>query len=99
MKKKIGYLLLEIIPVMIGVFLGFLISNWAEGRKKTSQTEMPRKNIVGEIKDNMAKIYDVIGYHEMLRDSSRYYLNRTKPVEQPRFFPWCKYCLTHKERV
>ena len=43
MKKKIGEILLQIIPVMIGVYLGFVLSNWSETNKTKSQTELLRK--------------------------------------------------------
>jgi hypothetical protein len=33
MKKRMGDLILQIIPVMIGVYLGFVVSSWAENRK------------------------------------------------------------------
>lgn len=63
----------QIIPVMIGVYLGLLASGWADDRKTESQTELLRINLVAEIQANKDRIEEVIGYHEMLRDSSRYY--------------------------
>ncbi len=86
MRKKIGKLLLEIIPVMVGVFLGFLVSSWADANKKGSQTAVLRKNIVGEMQSNSKKIRNVLAYHEMLRDSSRYYLSNFSPAIKPNFF-------------
>lgn len=69
MKKKIGEIILQIIPVMIGVYLGFIVSNWSETNKTNSQTELIRKNIVAEIKSNKSKIKQVLEYHVMIRDS------------------------------
>lgn len=73
MKKKIGEIILQIIPVMIGVYLGFVVSNWSEMNKTKSQTELLRNNIVAEIESNKTKISEVLEYHIMLRDSSQFY--------------------------
>lgn len=86
MKKKFGYFVLEIIPVMIGVFLGFMVSNWAESRKKTSQKKVLTTNIISEITENKKKIENVIEYHAMLRDSSRYYSNNFQSGQSINFF-------------
>ena len=45
-KKKntrISELIFQIIPVMIGVFLGFLVSNWTESSKNNSKTTLLKK--------------------------------------------------------
>lgn len=86
MKKKISELLIQIIPVMIGVYLGLLASNWADDRKMKSQTELLRTNLVAEIRANKDRIEEVINYHEMLRDSSRYYSAVENPERKPNFF-------------
>lgn len=87
MKKKIGDVILQIIPVMIGVYLGFVVSNWSEINKTKSQTELLRNNIVAEIKSNKTKITDVLEYHTMIRDSSRFYQNKEIDIkEMPSFF-------------
>jgi hypothetical protein len=89
MKKKTFDLILQIIPVMIGVYLGFVISNWGEDRKKEKQSEVFIKNIRSEMSLNKEKLLSVIDYHKILRDSSRFYLinqatyNLNKP---PDFF-------------
>lgn len=86
MKKKISDLFIQIIPVMIGVYLGLLASNWADDRKMKSQTELLRTNLVAEIRANKDRIEEVIDYHEMLRDSSRYYSAIDKLEREPNFF-------------
>lgn len=86
MKKKIGELLFQIIPVMIGVYLGFWASNWADDRKLKSQTELLRKNLIAEIQTNKDKIGNVIEYHQMLRDSSRYYSRAENLEKESNFF-------------
>ncbi|MFC2187000.1 hypothetical protein ACFCT7_06735 [Fulvivirgaceae bacterium LMO-SS25] len=37
MKRKIGDIFIQIIPVMIGVYLGFVVSNLADFRKRNNQ--------------------------------------------------------------
>lgn len=86
MKKKIGEIILQIIPVMIGVYLGFIVSNWSETNKTNSQTELIRKNIVAEIKSNKSKIKQVLEYHVMIRDSSRIYQKSSELSEKASFF-------------
>ncbi|MGB3606599.1 MAG: hypothetical protein WA775_08745 [Psychroserpens sp.] len=86
MKKKIGEVILQIIPVMIGVYLGFVVSNWSETNKTASQTELLRNNIIAEIKSNKSKIDEVLEYHTMIRDSSRFYKNIPNIEKMPSFF-------------
>ncbi|ALO17259.1 hypothetical protein L21SP5_03659 [Salinivirga cyanobacteriivorans] len=89
MKSKISDLLIQIISVTIGVFLGFLISNWADTNKKNKQTKLLRNNVIAEIKNNKKRIENVIVYHKMLRDSARHYWTEdlNKP---PNFFDGIK---------
>ena len=85
MKKKLGELLLQIIPVMIGVYLGFVISNWSENKKIKSQVSLFKINLKAEIENNKNRIQDVIEYHKVVRDSSQYY-RQVKLTKMPRFF-------------
>ncbi|MBR9920255.1 MAG: hypothetical protein GYB31_05390 [Bacteroidetes bacterium] len=71
MKKTIGSLLLQIIPVMIGVYLGFVVSNWGENREREKQKQILSQTIQEELKSNQSKIEAVLEYHIMLRDSAR----------------------------
>ncbi|AGC78238.1 hypothetical protein LX97_02967 [Nonlabens dokdonensis] len=72
---------------MIGVFLGFLISNWSASNRDEEKTSVVLNSIENEIQSNKSKIENVIDYHRTLRDSTRYYLNQqfVKPV-RPTFF-------------
>lgn len=71
MKKTIKDLILQIIPVMIGVYLGFLVSNWSGNKKSKLQTEQLKESILSELEINAKNIKQVQNYHVMLRDSTR----------------------------
>ena len=75
MKNKILELILQIIPVMIGVYLGFVVSNWGDQQKRKSQSVVFVKNIKNEMEINTNKLQNVIEYHKMLKDSSRFNLS------------------------
>ncbi|MCR9182520.1 MAG: hypothetical protein NXH73_06310 [Flavobacteriaceae bacterium] len=86
MKRKLGDIILQIIPVMIGVYLGFVISNWQDNQKRSTQSQILVDNISLEIETNKRIIEGVIEYHKMLRDSSRYYANLDIYNKKPTFF-------------
>ncbi|MEM6516074.1 MAG: hypothetical protein AAF688_07810, partial [Bacteroidota bacterium] len=90
MKSKVNYrigeLMFQIIPVTIGVFLGFLISNWAEKSKTDNKIFIFKKSLVEEIKLNKQKLDKNIDYHIMLRDSARYYTVSSAQERSPKFF-------------
>jgi hypothetical protein len=86
MRRKLGDIILQIIPVMIGVYLGFVISNWQDSQKRTTQSQILVDNIQMEIETNKRIIENVIDYHKMLRDSSRYYANAEIINKRPAFF-------------
>lgn len=74
MKSKIGDLLIQIISVMIGVFLGFAISNWSEGNRESEKFRSLITNIRAEIMENQKKVENVLDYHKALRDSCKLYI-------------------------
>ncbi|WGK65161.1 hypothetical protein [Croceiramulus getboli] len=74
MKNKFGELLFQIVPVAIGVFLGYLVSDWSASKDQQKQEDLLVQNMIAEIKSNQSKIDEVLEYHVMLRDSTRYYL-------------------------
>ena len=76
MKNKTADLVIQIISVTVGVFLGFMISNWSEGRREADKYNALIKNITAEIQDNQKKIEQVINYHRTVRDSTRFYLKQ-----------------------
>ncbi|MFD2565000.1 hypothetical protein [Aquimarina rubra] len=87
MKNKTSDLLIQIISVTIGVFLGFAISNWSENKKETKKFNSLIENLTSEIQSNMNKIEQVIDYHKTVRDSSRFYLSQKKLNNfKPTFF-------------
>lgn len=86
MKKKIGELLFQIIPVMIGVYLGFVVSDCAGNQQKRKQSELLTQNLLSEVEMNETKLKYVVEYHEMLRDSSRIFASADNGAARPRFF-------------
>ena len=87
MKDKIGDLIIQIISVMIGVFLGLIISNWSSAKKDKRKAEVLVENIKNEIEYNKSNVQNVIDYHKTLRDSARYHLNENKfKLERPKYF-------------
>ncbi|MEQ8547143.1 MAG: hypothetical protein RIC03_04500 [Cyclobacteriaceae bacterium] len=90
MKKNIVQLVWQIIPVMIGVYLGFVISDWSAGNERKRQAKVLLDNLFTEIEANEKQLKDVIDYHLMLRDSSIYYSNPENKVEKPAFFQGTK---------
>jgi len=91
-KQKIGELLFQVIPVMIGVFLGFLVSSWAESSKNEEKTELFLESLIAEIETNQTQIEKVYDYHVMLKDSVQYHVaqsykkDENKSLRKPKFF-------------
>ncbi|MEQ3656064.1 MAG: hypothetical protein ABNH00_09400 [Dokdonia sp.] len=87
MKNKIGDLVIQIITVMIGVFLGFIVSSWSENSKEQQQANQLLATISSEVQTNQSRIVNVIDYHKMLRDTTRYYLQQRELSQfKPTFF-------------
>lgn len=79
-------LLLQIIPVMIGVYLGFVVSNWSERSQKRQQTQVLVENLLSEIETNQQTIGRVMDYHKTVLDSSIHYTHPGQKIEKPTFF-------------
>lgn len=79
-------LVFQIIPVMIGVFLAFLVSNWAAKSRSKSKIITFEKNINAEIHSNRENVKSVLDYHFMLRDSSTYYYQNKISNNKTQFF-------------
>ena len=82
-RTKISDLVIQIISVTIGVFLGFVISNWSQNSRESNKQNLLIKNIEAEINSNKNKVESRIDYHIAVRDSSRNFLmkndsNQTK---------------------
>lgn len=69
MKKRIVEVLFQIVPVMIGVYLGFLVTDWANGRERRRDAAILRNNLQIEMSDNHRRLANVLPYHRMLLDS------------------------------
>lgn len=68
MKKTIGSILSQIIPIMIGVYLGFAMNNYGENRKLKKQADTYKKMLTTEITENLEGIEHVREYHIQLKD-------------------------------
>lgn len=86
MKKILKDILLQMIPVMIGVYLGFLVSDWSESNRKQERYEQLKATLLAEIQLNKQHLEGVIDYHRIVKDSSRYFANPQNPVRKPNFF-------------
>lgn len=87
MRNRLIDLVIQVIPVMIGVFLAFLVSDCSEERRTERKTEQMKDILVAEIKKNREKIQQVAEYHKMLRDSTGYYcLQSDTSGAKPKFF-------------
>lgn len=85
-QPKVIDLLWQIVPVTIGVYLGFLVSSWSDDNKSKQQSRALIENIKVEVRANKGKIEQVIDYHTMLRDSSRIYGEPNSDQVNPNFF-------------
>lgn len=86
MKRFFKDVLLQIIPVAIGVYLGFFVSNWAEERKANKEASRYIENLIAEVTLNRSKIEALAPYHKMLRDSSYQFSQIAKDNDKPNFF-------------
>ena len=85
--SKTSDLFIQIISVTIGVFLGFIISNWSESRRESRKFDSLKTTLEAELANNKAKIDQVLTYHRMVRDSSRHYMAQADSVPfKPSFF-------------
>ena len=68
--KKILYeILILIVPVMLGVYLGLLANNWNKEKEDRKQTDKVLENILQEIDYNQMAIRESLTYFRQLRDS------------------------------
>ena len=89
LKKRIIEIIYQIIPVMIGVYLGFALSNWSENKKLDKKQEVFLSSFKKEIKSNKETILKIKDYHKLVRDSSSYYINQLDSISfnnAPKFF-------------
>jgi hypothetical protein len=69
MKNFLSTILAQIIPVMIGVYLGFALNNLGENQKMTEQAEVYRQMLKNEIQQNLEEVKRVNVYHLELTDN------------------------------
>lgn len=79
MKKHLINIIIQIIPVMIGVVLGFMISNYAENQKIKKKHIQYVEILKNEIKQNLASIEASIPYHEQLKNDFKE-MSRSKNI-------------------
>ena len=84
-RRNAWELIIQIIPVMIGVYLGFIVSDWSQQEQQTTKKKVLVESIIAEIQDNRSSIEAVVEYHETLRDTSRHYV-RNDHSSMPSFF-------------
>ncbi len=58
--------LLQILPVMFGVYLGFALNNFSEQKKINRQKSIYEQMLKNEIQDNLKEVEKVSAYHEKL---------------------------------
>ena len=68
-KKIIYEILVLIVPVMLGVYLGLLANNWSKEKEDKQQTEKVLNNILQEIHYNELTTKESLNYFRQLRDS------------------------------
>lgn len=71
---------------MIGVYMGFIASNWSDNNQKRNQSRSLINNLLSEIETNENKLKSVFDYHKMVRDSSRFYSSSENEIRSPAFF-------------
>ncbi len=75
----ISNIFLQMLPVMLGVFLGLWANNWNEDRKlKQLETKVLQK-IKQDIESNQEYLGNVIVYHESLGDSAKAFVTKINP--------------------
>ena len=66
MKKIVTNILSQIVPIMIGVYLGFAMNNFGENRKLKNQSNTYKEMLKNEISENLGAIENVNSYHLQL---------------------------------
>ena len=66
MKKILVSVLSQIIPIMIGVYLGFALNNFGESQKLNRKLDTYTEMLKNEISDNLDQVQGVQEYHVSL---------------------------------
>jgi hypothetical protein len=67
--KKIKEFLFQMIPVMLGVYLGIVAGNWNADKQHTQLKAQVLEKINTEVKSNKKRVENAIIYHKQLSDS------------------------------
>lgn len=67
LKKIVDNIVHQIIPIMIGVYLGFALNNFGESRKLAKQKTVFTKMLFNEVKDNRREVAEKDVYHLKLK--------------------------------
>lgn len=77
---KIGReILVQIVPVAIGVYLGLLVNDWNADRQARDTKAHSQELLIQEIKVNKAKVEETLAYHLMLLDSISVLMQKESP--------------------
>lgn len=72
-------ILIQIIPVAIGVYLGLIVNDWNSNRQAEQRKAQSEELIIQEMKVNRAKVEEALSYHLMLLDSLEGLLQKESP--------------------
>lgn len=81
MKKALIFFGSQMIPVMLGVYLGFALNNYGEQQKLNKKTESFRQMLISELELNIQGIQRVKPYHEKLKIDFQDLLEEENPME------------------
>lgn len=85
--QKIGYdVIMGILPVMIGVYLGIYFNNQNERKKQEELKSRIVQSLIIEWENNERLLNASYSYLTMLHDSSFYLINQKLPFQQFRFW-------------
>jgi hypothetical protein len=85
-KKPLLSFLNQIIPVMIGVYLGFALNNFGQDQKTKNQFKAYKTILKTEVSDNLLQLAKVQQYHLDMRDSIRNLQASESIVEDYNYF-------------
>jgi len=83
--KSFLNLLLEVVPVTVGVFLALWANNWHEDREHRAQAQAALRNFVGEMETNLQATQRYRPYHEALAGELVQFLRSKEPPSEDRF--------------
>lgn len=84
-KKDLWYLLLQTLPVMLGVYLGFWLSERGEQKHVDQQVDKLETLILNEIELNKSEVTKKLSYHKMLLDTLKVFQHENS-LDRSRLF-------------